>query len=992
MTTVLNVGLETRVNTFTSGGQGQPQIASLADGGYIIVWESDGQDGSGKGIYGQLYDAHGHKLGSESHISATSINSQYNPSVTGLADGGFYVAWTSTQEGPTDQYGQRFDAAGNPVGLEMHNGNGILANVIGLSDGGYLLSYMGSDSSGSGVSAQRFDANGVATTLVFTVNTFEGGTQYYSIAAALNDGGFIMTWQSTGQDGDGSGVYAQRYSADGNTVGGEFLVETTTAGFQGSISATGLADGGYVIVWQSAPVGIVSQRYDADGNPVGVETRINALSSPFEFHPAVTALSDGGYVVAWSSFGLDGDVYGVYARHYDSDNHPVGDQFLVNTRTAGNQDLTSVAALADGGFVITWESDGQDGSGEGIYQKVYAGATSLVGSQTLFGTSDSDMLDGGGGGDKLYGGFGDDIYVVHSLNDVVNEYIGQGTDEVQSYVTYTLGNEVENLTLMGTSAITGNGNVGDNILTGNAGNNYLIGNGGNDRFYGGTGNDYMVSSGGNAYMEGGSGSDTMVATAAGSNYMYGGDGFDSLNGGTYTDYLDGGSGSDAMNGGAGDDQMYGGEGDDSMSGGFGNDTLYGGAGSDFLDGSDGNDLVYGGDGNDLIEAGTGSDHVYGDAGTDTYDASGWEVALVVNLNNGRATQGLGNVTYLDSIDNIIGSEVNDTITGNAANNDLNGGAGADAMSGSLGDDIYHVDNAGDVVTESSNATLGGYDLVITSVNFTLGSYIEDLALNGDGLTGNGNSLDNIITGDGGNNLIDGKAGNDTMIGGGGSDTYWVDSTGDVVVEQAAAGTDIVRAGLSYALGLNIENLVLTGTGDFSGTGNFLDNAITGNSGNNVIDGGAGADTMTGGTGNDTYTVDNAGDNVVEADNAGTDVINSSVTYTLSGRFIETLQLTGGANINATGNSKANILGSNTGNNSLTGGGGADTFLFQTGSAADTITDFTSSQGDTIDATAYHDVAHIVTLSGTSVIIDFGGGNRVTVLHATVADVTAHTVF
>ena len=260
------------------------------------------------------------------------------------------------------------------------------------------------------------------------------------------------------------------------------------------------------------------------------------------------------------------------------------------------------------------------------------------------------------------------------------------------------------------------------------------------------------------------------------------------------------------------------------------------------------------------------------------------------------------------------------------------------------------------------------------------------------INGTGNALNNIIVGNDGSNILDGKAGSDTMSGGLGDDTYVVDVAGDVVVEQAAQGTDTVKAGLSYTLGANVENLILTGTGNFNGTGNGDVNTITGNAGNNTLDGGAGADIMAGGLGDDTYVVDNVGDVVNDYSGAGNDTILASVSYTLSGRYVETLQLTGSANINAIGNAQDNRLVSNAGNNSLTGGTGADTFAFLLGSHADTITDFTVADNDTIDATPYHAVAHTVTQSGTSVIIDFGSGNTVTVLKTNVADVTAHTIF
>ncbi len=190
----------------------------------------------------------------------------------------------------------------------------------------------------------------------------------------------------------------------------------------------------------------------------------------------------------------------------------------------------------------------------------------------------------------------------------------------------------------------------------------------------------------------------------------------------------------------------------------------------------------------------------------------------------------------------------------------------------------------------------------------------------DSISGLGGS--DILDGGAGNDVLDGGTGNDTMSGGAGDDTYIVNAAGDTVTEAADEGTDTVQSSVDYTLGSNVENLILTGSGNRSGTGNSLDNTLTGNSGNNVLDGGAGNDTMSGGAGNDTYVVDAAGDTVTEAAGEGTDTVQSSVTYTL-GSNVENLTLTGSGNINGTGNSLDNELIGNAGNNMLDGGAGND---------------------------------------------------------------------
>ena len=208
-----------------------------------------------------------------------------------------------------------------------------------------------------------------------------------------------------------------------------------------------------------------------------------------------------------------------------------------------------------------------------------------------------------------------------------------------------------------------------------------------------------------------------------------------------------------------------------------------------------------------------------------------------------------------------------------------------------------------------------------------------------------------------------------------------------MIERATdTGTDLVSSSVTFsAAGTNqdgIENITLTGTSNINATGNDLANVVTGNSGANVLtgglgndqllgnggndtldggdgddilNGGTGTDTMTGGVGNDTYTVDSTSDVVVElSSNTGTDLVNSSVTFSAAGTNqsgIENITLTGTANINATGNALANILTGNSGNNALNGGAGADTMsggvgndTYTVDSTSDVVIELSSDTG------------------------------------------------
>ncbi len=422
------------------------------------------------------------------------------------------------------------------------------------------------------------------------------------------------------------------------------------------------------------------------------------------------------------------------------------------------------------------------------------------------------------GNDTMRGGNGDDTYFVDNTSDVVTESSSTGgTDTVYASVNFTLGSNVENLVLTGIGNINGTGNSLANTLTGNTGNN-------------------------------------------------------TLNGGT---------------------------GSDNMSGGLGDDTY-------------------------VVNVATDVVTELADQGTDTVNA-GVAYTLGANVENLLLT-GTGNISG-------TGNAFNNTITGNSGNNTLNGGLGDDTLIGGAGNDTYVVDSAADVITEAAGE--GTTDTVQASLTYTLGANVERLTLTGTGnIDGTGNDLANTLTGNAGNNVLDGGTGADTMTGGAGNDTYVVDNTGDIVTESSGGGTDTVRASLpTYMLGSNVENLVLTGTGNISGTGNTLANIFTGNTGNNALSGGTGADTMIGGAGDDSYTVDNTGDVVTENSGEGTDTVNASVTYTL-GANVENLVLTGTSGLTGTGNALDNTLTGNSAANTLNGGDGDD--ILQGAAGNDTL--------------------------------------------------------
>ncbi|MGF6691720.1 Ca2+-binding RTX toxin-like protein [Metapseudomonas resinovorans] len=381
------------------------------------------------------------------------------------------------------------------------------------------------------------------------------------------------------------------------------------------------------------------------------------------------------------------------------------------------------------------------------------------------------------------------------------------------------------------------------------------------------------------------------------------------------------------------------------------------AGDDIAHGNNGNDQLFGLAGNDLLTGGNGNDALHGELGDDTLQG------------------GVGN-------DTLQGGDGNDTLQGDAGNDTLNGGTGADLMQGGAGNDVYLVDDAADQVVEEAAGTAGGTDRVDTTLaSYTLGANVEHLTFVGNGsFTGIGNALANTITGGAGDDVLDGGAGADRLVGGAGNDTYYLEASGDVIVEAAGGGDDLAYSQLSsYVMAANLENLAYTGPDSTYVIGNNLANLISGGTegdvlmgnsgddtliglegddsldgglGNDLLQGGQGSDSLTGGTGNDRLEGDEGDDSL--SGGSGDDL----------------LQGGDGADVlrGETGN---DVLVGGAGNDLMDGGSGSDIFQFSAGFGHDQIIGFDSNPAggqDVLDISALGisaaNFAASVAISGT----------------------------
>lgn len=501
---------------------------------------------------------------------------------------------------------------------------------------------------------------------------------------------------------------------------------------------------------------------------------------------------------------------------------------------------------------------------------------------------------------------------------------------------------------------------GNDTVWAKAGNDTVEGGKGNDFLHGGEGDDVISDIEGDDLIWGDAGNDS-INGGAGLDQIFGGDGDDTIYGGTEADVIEGGVGNDVIYGDTGSAPSVVGDlnGADILAGGEGDDTIYGGGGDDGIDGGEGDDVIHGGAGADLMAGWFGddlfvmeaTDNGFGNAidggmGFDTVDYSASQGTVVngvttagvnINLVNLAAPTAVPADTFID-VEGLIGSQYNDVLTG-----------GATIVN------VYTLDANGNPTTTldvlaSTAASLGFQvanefgDPVIEVVNGVETLVAMDYDIKG----GAGNDS---VTGGEGHDMLDGGTGVDTLVGGKGDDIFVVDSVNDVVVELtdlvtgAQEGIDEVQTSLNtYSLATNaanVENLSFVGTGNFSGAGNAQNNVISGGAGNDTLNGAAGNDTLIGGAGNDSYTVDAAGDVVVEVVDGGTDTVTATVSHTLAAN-VENLTLGGNQNINGTGNTLDNTITGNGGANVLTGGGGADTLIGGGGNDTYVLTNLTDA--------------------------------------------------
>jgi hypothetical protein len=376
------LGSEFQVNTYTTDEQSYPRVATDALGNFVVVWQSNMQDGSFTGVFGQRFDSSGSELGSEFQVNTYTTDSQERPDIAMDAMGNFAVVWESyRQDGDGESvFGQRFASTGAPLGTEFQINTFTTDQqtfpAVGMDAMGNFVVVWESfaqDGAASGIFGQRFDSMGMPVGTEFQVNTFTTANQGRPGVDVSWDGNFVVVWESLFQDGSDFGVFGQRFDSGGAALGTELQANTFTTDEQEHPDVSFDADDGFMVVWEGAHqdgsgIGILGRIFDSAGVPAGTEFQVNTYATGDQDDPRIDADAGGNFVVAWNDEGnADGSDYGVFAQRLSSVGAFLGSEFQVNTYTTDDQEHPAVAVAPGGKFVIAWDSRKPDGDREGVF-------------------------------------------------------------------------------------------------------------------------------------------------------------------------------------------------------------------------------------------------------------------------------------------------------------------------------------------------------------------------------------------------------------------------------------------------------------------------------------------------------------------------------------------------------------------------------------------------------------------------------------------------
>jgi hypothetical protein len=375
------IGPEFAVNFITTNGQFTPAIAMDAAGNFVVTWDSFIGGSVMNDVMGRRFTAGGVPIGLDFRVNQYTTNNQDHSRVASDAAGNFVVVWESYGQGTTEShvFARRFAANGAPIGDEFRvdpagSGNHNSPDVAVEDTGAFLITwdFDRMTSSGREVWLARYDASGERQGSLWVVNDFSFGRQTKPRVAWQPGGRFVVVWESDADDNSGLAVRGRLFNEAGQPLGQEFTVNTYTTHNQYGPAIAVNAYGGFVVAWTSQAQdsldpqhgpGVFAQQFSATGVRYPGELRANTYTTGVQARPAIGVDGTGAFTVVWNSGGEDGDFGGVFARRFFAG--IPWPPFQVNSYTTQFQINPAIAVNPHGDFAVVWHSP-QDGSGAGV--------------------------------------------------------------------------------------------------------------------------------------------------------------------------------------------------------------------------------------------------------------------------------------------------------------------------------------------------------------------------------------------------------------------------------------------------------------------------------------------------------------------------------------------------------------------------------------------------------------------------------------------------
>ena len=374
-------GPEFRVNQRTSGFQWGGIVTVTGDGSFTVFWSLEeeelplGTPTHPPHLLGQRFGPSGNRIGNE-----FTLREWGGPgaSVAMDAAGDFVVVWGGFYSLWAQRFGPDGSALTNAVGVAFSYDRFFLNDVATAPTGDFVMVWL---DYGTRLYASRFDedANWKGDTpLIRDLPAYAASAPAVAMDA---DRDFVVVWAEGPWNSSPNVVLGRRFTGTGASVGPEIRVSTDGAAPKTEVDIACTQSGSFVVVWRSDGQdgdggGIFGQRFNSDGRRLGPEFQVNAEEAGDQLDPSLSVNARGDFAVVWTSHGQDGSDDGVFLQLFDAAGRRVGGEPQVNVESRGRQARPAVAVARDGGVVAVWEGPPGAGDPDGIFARRFGVAPS----------------------------------------------------------------------------------------------------------------------------------------------------------------------------------------------------------------------------------------------------------------------------------------------------------------------------------------------------------------------------------------------------------------------------------------------------------------------------------------------------------------------------------------------------------------------------------------------------------------------------------------